>query len=384
MSLNKIIPFALLAIALIGCENKNNTDSNALQWAEVSISEETDFTNISFIDDKTGYALGVPKYDSIFVEYELTIDVNEFDNYANPIFTDTNEYYNFKISRTVPLDLGPSLYTTNDGGLSWQEVSSEIFYKPLDFQFVDKNNGFILTEDGVYSTSNGGRNWNRILVNIYFERDGNLTPIDFPFEKIHFFNSKEGIVYSEDFKIIDIAIHTSDGGQTWDIISSENSDVQFNVGEKVVLLDNHNSGILVNLRTGQTFETENAGASWDLQEEKYDYLTDIDYWDANSGAYVDGNHRIYTSSNGGTDWKQSDYMHTPPYCNKLMYINDSTICSVTLNSINNSSDISFDKGITFTPIGGLPEDIMIKQIVFTKSETGYLIGSDGKIYQLSL
>jgi len=91
---------------------------------------------------------------------------------------------------------------TSNGGNSWtsSQLGSTIIYQPTCIFFIDHNEGFACTDDGLlYKTTDGGDSWQVIYG---FAITNNA--------KIHFINSSEGFI-SDGFRMH----HTYDGGLSW-------------------------------------------------------------------------------------------------------------------------------------------------------------------------
>lgn len=106
------------------------TNDSGKSWTKVNLSEKNFLTkSIFWLDSQNGWLAGA------------TVDPDQ------------------PVSASVP-----ALLSTSDGGKSWKKFDSktvERFYNQV--YFTDKNNGWVVSRDGLYKTNDGGQTLNPIL-----------------------------------------------------------------------------------------------------------------------------------------------------------------------------------------------------------------------------
>lgn len=103
-----------------------------------------------------------------------------------------------------------TLLRTTDGGSSWTELAGKVSGIVRDIQFVDANNGFLITArppsslqgERIYKTTDGGNTWTRV------DLGSNFMP-----EAIHFVSPSVGFVVGNLGR--PMILKTTDGGETW-------------------------------------------------------------------------------------------------------------------------------------------------------------------------
>ncbi len=375
---------ATLAIILYSCEHNSVDPETQNVWEAIEISSDATFSKIFFVDNNTGYLLGEPNYDSISFLETVKVLQDDFDYHEEHILTDTT-HYSRKISYISPTQLASSLYRTDEGGSTWYAVCEYYFIYPRDIFFTDSDNGYILTSDNLYKTSDGGKNWNIVLYNVFYEGNGNYAPVYSPFKSIYFFNKDEGIVFSEDDgPQTDVAVRTQDGGKTWNIISSTQSENHFYYSAKKILPQGPRSCSLISLSSGTSFNTVDAGNTWESVDMFGDGLYDFDFLNDTFGAFLDDYGKLYTTTNGGDDWmKITSYDYAGTRFDKVFQINDTVIVLVGNCNVSPAS-ISSDGGYTLTELKGIPEDHEINDAYFTENGVGFLTNNTGTIYRLEI
>lgn len=105
-----------------------------------------------------------------------------------------------------------TLLRTTDGGASWIELSGKVSGIVRDIQFVDANNGFLITAtppsslqgERIYKTTDGGNTWARVSLG------SNFMP-----EAVHFVSPMVGFAVGNLGR--PMILKTTDGGATWDV-----------------------------------------------------------------------------------------------------------------------------------------------------------------------
>ena len=214
------------------------------------------FNDILFLNDQTGYAVGIDFWAGDFLILKTTnggISWSPF-NYEFGLFIGWCNSIDFPDSQNgyVVGDFGLFFRTTN-GGSSWTAAQTPVFSNLKDVDFVDAQTGFVLsTEKQLLKTLNGGISWQ--VINL---------PQEFSF--IRFNNAQVG------FASGDGLFRTSDGGVTWQRIQA---DIPFGPGDIEFL----NGTTAVALWNGSFYKSTDACQSWHLQQSTLNLPSTDDTW----------------------------------------------------------------------------------------------------------
>lgn len=187
---------------------------------------------------------------------------------------------------------------TIDGGITWNLVGGGILGKNIIFNIdaVDGNIAFVtFTSSSItqlYRTTNGGSNWESV-----FSQSGGFI------NDIHMIDPLNGLAYGDPVDNKWTIIRTTDGGTSWNRISTEPSPNGFETGA---------------------------------------YCNSLCITDTLHIWFL-GDQRVYRSSDGGLTWTDS---FTPDYYSSIWFIND----SVGMSSSNSNGGLSTDSGIIWDQI----------------------------------
>lgn len=206
--------------------------------------------------------------------------------------TFTSETTGYAVSRSG------KIIKTNDGGITWSTLNSNVTFPLKKVQFVNENLGFVIGGDNtgsyVLKTSNAGQSWSVINLNSELNESPN---------SLFFKNESEGFVTGNHlFK------KTVDGGITWsNVFNSTDENFQH------VKLDNNLSIGYVTLNNGNYYKTTNGGQFWQA--------IDIDYSIDNYKDIFFVNDKTYFKSNNNlVNILTSENIRLPNPVNKLIYI----------------------------------------------------------------
>ncbi len=141
------------------------------------------------------------------------------------------------------------LKTTN-GGIEWQYTApfGSTFYGILDLQFVNKDTGWVCSNDdiggGIFKTTNGGSSWQRQTT------ASQLAPV-----KLFFINPDTGWAIENDgfFK-------TTDSGTSWLFVNGVSNGLR-----DLFFLNNDTGWIIRQQGVNSIIKTTNGGVSWFVQ-----------------------------------------------------------------------------------------------------------------------
>lgn len=191
-----------------------------------------------------------------------------------------------KIGHVVGLN-GIILKTT-DGGQSWNiKLTSNVI--PSNFlrvTFVTKNLGFATrAHSELYRTIDGGETWTRTG----FNADAGYS--------IHFVNENVGFVAGEHG-----AIHkTTDGGVTWDWVGFDGRIWANDINS--IFFVNEKHGYATGMR-GRIIRTFDGGATWEQYSVTYNQISQLEFPSQTTGYALLWN-SILRTENGGRDWAKT-------------------------------------------------------------------------------
>lgn len=237
---------------------------------------------------------------------------------------------------------GSKVFKTNDGGITWQELSISIDidfsnYRLDGIEFINKETGYLLANSKtvlppeepypglIYKTVDGGIHW--ILIETVIHRK---------YYQIEFTDSLTGFLLYQPYNVANLVLdRTLDGGKTWTtVIDSLIGTINFvndsigwagnyrttDGGEtwlyqqfKFPLLENAIDkisfadsivGYAISYLT--ILKTQDGGNSWVLQTEtKNGLLQDIQFYNSQIGYACGYSGTVYHTSDGGESWTRN-------------------------------------------------------------------------------
>lgn len=272
-----------------------------------------------------------------------------------------------------------SFYLTRNGGETWSPVNIETNLNIEDHFFIDRKNGWAVTQEVDTVTFIG-------ISNLYVTKDSGNTWEVFPFNqedlfitKIHFFDTLRGLAGSGRGDIF----YTEDGGERWDpAIFDTNSSVGF----KIISFDFYNdlNGYACGGQydaAGTIFKTTDGGRTWSGKLVNSEPVHSIRLFDplyaiAFTGDFDYGT-SIMRTSDAGLNWERdtvnffgipeasaqrsgSEIWASLGFTGQFMYSEDSM---KTWHSVF------------------APDSTRINDIFFADTLHGYAVGINGKIFK---
>ena len=207
------------------------TNDGGDTWENISVpnSSTVDFRDIEVFDKNTAIVMGISSPARFYKTKNggKNWDLVYFNDHKD-IFFDGMSFWSKKngIAFSDPINGKHYLIKTNDGGETWQEISSDGIPDKLDIEygFAASGTGIPVWGDKtawlgmgglksrVFKTNDGGINWTAVETPL--AHGGQSTGI----YSVAFRNRKVGVAVGGDYtdqNISNTMIYTKDGGETW-------------------------------------------------------------------------------------------------------------------------------------------------------------------------
>lgn len=281
-------------------------------WTALQAGPTINFSSIQFINSSTGYVSGFLGLIGPASIYKSTNGGNVWVQQTIPSVQNICDIAFLNTDVGIACGRGSKILLTTNGGVNWDlnfsgATSSEILYS---VSFLDSISAF--TAGGyfnsayyglLFKTTNKGSNWNKV----------SLVDSSGTFYSIQFLNSVQGFACGTGGKLI----KTSDGGNTWNNISSGvTSDL------RCVYFINTLTG-WISGASGVLKKTTNGGLSWIVQTSgTTGNLYSVIFTDENNG-HATGNFGVIKTANDGLTWT-ADIVQTSNPVNSIFFINNNT------------------------------------------------------------
>ena len=284
--MKRFLFFSLSICLSLSC-SKSNSNSGTPSTTEVdTLNNWVKVTNagfelddIWFTDIKTGFVAGAT---SIF---STTDSGNTWTVVPN---TSSFKVYNIQFldSQHGFVQGSTQLGITVDGGKTWSLKSIASGYA-YTFQFVTPGTGYYNDyKKGIYKTTDTGTTWNLIY-------DGTGKGPNFIFD---FLDSSNG------FNLVNAHINkTIDGGNNWQLVTSNITDTSFETFYKMQFLDTLHGYFG---SPNGLFKSSDGGKSWSNVLAVQTTFMVPHFFDNNNGYCLAAN-KIYKTTDGGNNWTVS-------------------------------------------------------------------------------
>ena len=311
------------------------TDNGGSTWETsqiASIDTSTDIEAVYFKDKQTGWAVG---YKRGFVEKGYILGTTDGGATWETKLGPKNNYPFHEITFKNDLEgwaVGQGDFITRDGGNTWPDDPADFYYGKgyddiiYDIQFLDENNGWLVTRDHIYRTFNGGSGWTRLTLPNF--------PFDMRFKSLFFINDQTGWIGG--------VLNNNAGGV---ILKIANGGVSityqiFNDTFYAVWFIDSQTGIAAG---SNIYRTTDGGTAWEkITNNEFNTLNDIEFLDDKIGFAVGDDGEIIKTIDGGESWTRD--MQVSVYDS---YVNNSVVENFSLkqnypNPFNPETRISYE------------------------------------------
>ncbi|MCB0725567.1 MAG: T9SS type A sorting domain-containing protein [Ignavibacteriae bacterium] len=269
---------------------------------------------------------------------------------------DQNTYY------AATYGNGGFFIKSTNAGLNWSVISTDIYPNGLSsraIQFLDTDNGFLLSRYSLFTTSNGGINWSppRSVNSIIEVRD------------LHFFNKDTGLVCGGDVLFPGASlIRTTNGGINWTVI--------------ITSLGLVNNMQFINSDTGFAFHdyltylTTDRGLTWDTLGNPDSLVGGYGHFFDYSTGYVMGK-SLYFTTNSGANWTEKEYSIFHPL--EMHFDNVNTGYITGSNNIISTSNGGLNWSNISGPTGNGTASTRLLSACFIDQNTGFVVGWTGAL-----
>jgi photosystem II stability/assembly factor-like uncharacterized protein len=259
---------------------------------------------------------------------------------------------------------GRSIITTIDTGTTFQKHSANRKIDYHDVFFINDSTGYITGVSGnTFKTTDYGETW-QPLQNIPAFSGAN------PAKNIFFINEQVG------YGATDRIYKTSSGGNSWDLVSTPDGQLQFNT-RRMYFFDQATGVVMENY---SMYKTVNSGNTWTPVLTSPSSFGDLCFTPNGKGYTVGFNGTMFVSQNQGDTWSPFN-LNTSSYLTSVYFFNND------LGFIGTDDSTLFktiDGGSTWTMINARP-GAMMRSFFFLNDTMGYMIrnntGSPGAIYK---
>lgn len=290
----------VIAIALFSANALFNDIQAQDKWSEISIGSSQVFQSIQFVTSEVGYL--VPK-DGLL--YKSIDGGSTWDEVASLNCKGSNIYYNqvYFLNEDVGyVTTGTNsssyqLYKTNDGAITWQNISPGTnIGRGLQVEFLDENIGYAIAENisetRFWRTKNGGSSWQEFRTDLMTTSGTPIVP------KLRV--EKEGVVYlfcgDGSFQYKGRLVVSNDDGVTWSF--TDLPDINTLITDFQQL---SNDAWYASTYRGDIYKSSDAGGSWQLYWNVQEAIKEIHFL-TEQKAFVMLDKRVIYTNDAGVNW----------------------------------------------------------------------------------
>jgi len=285
--------------------NKNvllKTGNGGKTWTEIKTDTTLPYNSVYFVNVDTGFVFGEDGIILRTTDGGNSWSTRSIDSYLGrylDVFrflavTFTDKQTGFLVGGGY---YGNEIYKTTNCGRTWrwseQIILPKIYTGLYDISFINKDNGFIVGDAGVFlKTTDGGTTWKYLNLWEKYQKDEYQY-----FYSTFFTDSLTGWIVGGSYYAF--ILKTTDGGENW-IEEANNNDEMIHHFYKIRFSDRNNGWLMGQF--GMIYKTADAGENWTSQRENNYHFNSIYFVNENTGWAVGDNGIILNTTDGGTKW----------------------------------------------------------------------------------
>lgn len=309
MKTSVIILLSVVIWAVIPANGQNGSENYdhhfSEGWQIIPSGVEEHLLSVHFVNSTTGFIGG-----ALTRCLKTTNGGLNWTPVTVPSYADFNAVWTTSSDKAL-LGGWDSVYTTQNGGLSWQGAYTQtVNYAIHDLQFISPDNGFaFMTWAQMAKTTDGGNNWS-------LAAGAGFTAWDF--FGGYMLDQNTGYAVGDN----QLLCKTTDGGDNFQVYEW-NGYLDF-TGIRIwsVFANSELSAVAV-ADSGVIFRTTDGGNYWGRYTiaGPEDNLLDICFINANTGYIVGSNGKIFKTTDGGENWIQEPSV-TDNQLNAVFFISE--------------------------------------------------------------
>jgi len=330
------------------------TTNGGNSWQAITTTQLTLFS-LQFIDSLNAWAVGdgISRTTNGGVSW---VDVDQqLASYYHSVFFINND------TGWISTNEGKIIKTTN-AGVDWEIiVPDSTIWSYLKIQFIDPNNGWLVSFRNILRTSDGGITWIT-----------SILPDAISLRALNFVDERNGISVGINGEIY----ITTDGGINWE---KKFKRVPFFSGNCCFFLNTEVG--FIGTDDGRILKTTNVGIEWlSIYDNDSVSIWNIYFINDSLGWATGYPSVILRTTNGGNNWIRTYDNFWNNYISSIQFTTDSIgwACNYQQGEVLYSDD----GGLSWIQ-KNLPVNKYFTDVLFTSLDVGYLIGEEGSVLRTS-
>jgi len=376
----RAITVFLLLIILSACNAGESTptlypDTPSPAEINAPLVESPALVSIRFINELDGWAVTetqiVRTNDGGITWYNVTPPEVTETGYSVDTFVLDNDHVWMQLADPENFPNSGFLYHTNDGGITW--TSNKVPFSRGDLNFLDPNNGWVMSELGiaagsmgisVFQTSDGGKTWHQTYTNDpNLQNAGDSLPLGGLKSGLAALNMQTAWVYGVIYAPGTVYLYrTEDGGTSWNEQSlplpqgAENAELAELSVEKIAFIP-PNFGFLTMRLTSENinlavYVSSDSGNTWSLTPTLIPGAGSADFLSANEAVIYNGS-QFYVTRDAARTWSiiPPDILFGESFAG-MDFVNVSSGWIITVDPTTNHRALyrTSDGGATWFPV----------------------------------